>query len=79
MFDTDLPKLARSLRARNLEARADTYGTQFGLWVGEHFYPLWELNLNENQDAFTRFDFDEIRGRRGPNWTVARPIKPGPQ
>jgi hypothetical protein len=84
MFDTDLPKFAESLRSRGLDARADIFrtesgGPQKGLRVGEHFYPLWELNLKQNRDALSRLDLDEIRSRRGPNWTVVRPIKLGEQ
>jgi hypothetical protein len=41
-----------------------------GLDVGEDFFPLWELNLPENQDAFERYDFEAIKGRRRPDWSV---------
>ena len=79
MFDTDLPGFAESLQKRGLEARAETYGTQLGLWVDEYFYPLWELNLEESRDALSRLAFDEIRRKRAPNWTVTPPIRLGEQ
>lgn len=48
-------------------------GCQEGLDVGEDFFPLWELNLPENQEAFERHDFAAIKARRGPNWSVVPP------
>jgi hypothetical protein len=38
--------------------------------VADDFFPLWELNLLENQDAFDRHDFAAIKARRGPNWSI---------
>ena len=45
-------------------------GCQEGLDVGEDFFPLWELNLPENQDAFERYDFAAIKARRGAKASI---------
>ena len=75
-FD-DLAQIADDLRDVGLDANHEfVYGPrgwQEGLDVGEDFFPLWELKLPENQDAFERHDFAAIKARRGPNWSVVSP------
>jgi hypothetical protein len=70
----DLAQIAEDLRAAGVDACHEFLyvhgGCQEGLDVGEDFFPLWELNLAENQDAFERFDFEAIKARRGPNWSM---------
>jgi hypothetical protein len=77
MIQVDLVWLAEILRTRGCEACheivAGPHGWQEGLDIGEDFFPLWELNLPENQEALRKFDFQEIKSRRGPNWSVAPP------
>ena len=75
MFLTDdLVQAAEELRRHAVDATyAILYGPHGGLEgleVGEDFFPLWELNLPENQEAFERYDFEAIKARRGPNWSV---------
>jgi hypothetical protein len=73
----DLAQIAERLQALGLDACHEFLygpcGYQEGLDVGEDFFPLWELNLPENQDAFERFDFAAIKARRGPEWSLAPP------
>jgi hypothetical protein len=38
--------------------------------VGEEFFPLWELVAPENEEALERGDFDAIKSRRAPDWTI---------
>ena len=70
----DLAEIAENLRKVGVDADHEFLyvhgGCQEGLDVGEDFFPLWELNLPENQDAFERRDFASIKARRGPNWSV---------
>ena len=72
-FD-DLAQLAEDLQKLGVDACHDflygPYGIQEGLDIGEDFFPLWELNLLENQDAFERHDFAAIKARRGPDWSI---------
>jgi hypothetical protein len=80
---TEVEKLAQTIRASGTDVRIeDIYGptgVQRCLVIGGWPYPLWELNADENRTALERMDFDAIRNRRGPYWTIARPIKLGPQ
>jgi hypothetical protein len=70
----DLAQIAEDLRAAGVDACHEFLyvhgGCQEGLDVGEDFFPLWELNLPENQEAIERFDFEAIKARRGPNWSM---------
>ena len=72
----DLAQIAEDLRSLGIDACHEflycARGCQEGLDVGEDFFPLWELNLPENQEAFERYDFEAIKARRGPNWTLVR-------
>jgi hypothetical protein len=43
------------------------------LRIGGCLYPLWELSLRENVAALAALDFESIRARRGPGWTIAIP------
>jgi hypothetical protein len=74
MTEQELPNFAAALRARGLDAerdyQSDPTGLQAGLRVGKFFYPLWELNRRENRFALESYDFDAIRSRRGPGWTI---------
>jgi hypothetical protein len=71
----DLAQIVEDLRNAGVDACHEFLygprGCQEGLDVGEDFFPLWEINLPENQDAFERHDFEAIKARRGPNWSVA--------
>jgi len=73
-FD-DLAQLAEDLQKLGVDACHDflygPYGIQEGLDIGEDFFPLWELNVPENQDAFERCDFAAIKARPGSNWSIA--------
>jgi hypothetical protein len=77
MIQVDLVVLAEVLRSRGYEACheivAGPRGLQEGLDIEEDFFPLWELNLPENQDALEQLDFAAIKSRRGPGWSVAPP------
>ncbi len=65
----DLAQIAEDLKKLGVDACYEVlygpHGFQEGLDVGEDFFPLWELNLPENQNAFERFDFAAIKARRG--------------
>jgi len=73
----DLAQIADELRHIGIDAYHEFLygprGCQEGLDVGEDFFPLWELSLPENQDAFERHDFAAIKARRGPNWSILPP------
>jgi hypothetical protein len=73
----DLAQLCEQFQKDGVDVRHEFLygpcGCLEGLDVGEDFFPLWELNLPENQDAFERHDFEAIKARRGPNWSVAPP------
>jgi len=77
----DLADIAECLRKVGVDACHEFLyahgGCQEGLDVGEDFFPLWELNLPENQDAFERYDFAAIKARRGPSWSIV-PHGPDP-
>ena len=74
----DLAQIAEDLQRLGIDVCHEILygprGYQEGLDVGEDFFPLWELNLPENQDAFERHDFAAILARRGPNWSIAPPL-----
>ena len=76
----DLAQIAEDLRKAGVDAchefLSGPRGFLEGLDVGEDFFPLWELNLTENQDSFERYDFAAIKARRGPNWSVVPPAHP---
>jgi len=73
----DLVQVAEDLRKLSIDATyAILYGSLGaveGLEVGEDFFPLWELSLPENQTAWERFDFAEIKARRDATWSVEPP------
>jgi hypothetical protein len=77
MIQVDLVWLAEVLRDHGCQACHEIVGGprgyQEGLDVDDDFFPLWELNLPENQDALSRLDFQEIKSRRGPGWSVSPP------
>jgi len=64
----DMAEIAEELQRLGVDARhAFLYGPrgcQEGLDVGEDFFPLWEINLPENQDAFEHHDFAAIKAHR---------------
>ena len=70
----DLAQITEDLRKAGVDACHEVLsgprGLLEGLDVGEDFFPLWELNLPENQDAFERYDFESIKARRSPDWSV---------
>jgi hypothetical protein len=77
MIQDDLAQIAEDLRRLGVDASHEilygSHGGVEGLNVGEDFFPLWELSLRENQDAFEKFDFAAIKARRGPGWSLDRP------
>ena len=77
MIQDDLAQLAEDLRKLGLDATHEIvfglHGGLEGLSIGEDFFPLWELNLLENEEDLAKRDFAAIRARRGPDWTVERP------
>ena len=74
----DLAQAAEDLRCLGVNvSHVIVYGPHGGLEgldLGEDFFPLWELQLPENQDALERADFAAILARRGPDWSVEPPI-----
>ena len=78
MIQVDLVLLAEELQSRGCNAcheiLAGPQGYQEGLDLDEDFYPLWELTLPENQEALERRDFEAIKARRGPGWSVAHGV-----
>jgi hypothetical protein len=72
----ELAEVARDLQRRGVDAFHEfvygPHGCLEGLDVGEDFFPLWELNLPENQELVATFDFVAIKARRGPDWSVER-------
>ena len=77
MIHDDLAQMAEDLRRLGVDASHEIvyglHGGLEGLSIGEDFFPLWELNLIDNEEAVARFDFAAIRARRGPDWTVEPP------
>jgi len=75
----DLAQLAEDLQKLGVDAYHEflygPHGIQEGLDIGEDFFPVWELNLPENQEDFERCDFAAIKARRGPNWSIAPPAR----
>jgi hypothetical protein len=70
----NLAQIAEDLRKIGVDACHEfLYGPHAcheGLNVADDFFPLWELKLLENQDAFERYDFAAIKARRGPDWSI---------
>lgn len=70
----NLAELADRLRSRGIDVDYEIIFAEDryleGLDVGEEFFPLWELVSPENTDALERGDFDAIRSRRPPGWSV---------
>ncbi|HTS30091.1 MAG TPA: hypothetical protein VMH81_29670 [Bryobacteraceae bacterium] len=70
----DLGQVAEELRKRGIDATHDflygPHGCVEGLDVDDNFFPLWELKLAENLEAFVRADFAAIARRRGPEWSL---------
>jgi hypothetical protein len=77
MIHDDLAQIAEDLQRLGVEASHEIvygpHGGLEGLSIGEDFFPLWELNLIENEEAFARFDFAAILARRGADWSIERP------
>ncbi|HEV2448560.1 MAG TPA: hypothetical protein VGS58_21655 [Candidatus Sulfopaludibacter sp.] len=76
-----LAQAADDLRCRGVDADYvllyGPHGGVEGLEIADDFFPLWELMLPENQDAFERLDFAAIKARRCPGWSLdlARPSR----
>jgi hypothetical protein len=70
----DLAQIAEDLRKMGVDACHEflygPHGCHEGLEIADDFFPLWELILPENQDAFERYDFAAIKARRAPNWSI---------
>lgn len=78
MIEADeLAQVAEQLRREGIDAEHDfVFGLHTwmeGLEIDDEFYPLWELIIPDNREAFERRDFEAIRARRGPDWTVEPP------
>jgi hypothetical protein len=77
----DLSQVAEELRKLSVEAYQEfvygPHGGVEGLSIGEDFFPHWELALAGNQEALDRADFEAIKARRGPDWSVERPSRNG--
>jgi hypothetical protein len=75
----DLAQVAEDLRRQGLDVVHDflysAQGCVEGLDVGDDFFPRWELSLAENAEALERADFDAIKSRRGPEWTLVPPVR----
>jgi hypothetical protein len=75
----DLAQVAEELRKLRVDAYQEfvygPHGGVEGLSLGDDFYPLWELTLAANREALERADFEAIRARRGPDWSVERPTR----
>jgi hypothetical protein len=73
----DLAQVAEDLRRLGVYAYQEfvycAHGGLEGLSIGEDFFPHWELNLASNRDAVARADFEAIKSRRGPDWSVEPP------
>jgi hypothetical protein len=70
----NLAQLADDLRSRGVDVDYEIVFAEDrymeGLDVGEEFFPLWELVAPENEEALERGDFDAIKSRRAPDWTI---------
>ena len=77
MIQDDLAQMAEDLRNHGIDASHEIlygpHGGLEGLSIGEDFFPLWELNLVENEEDLAKSDFAAIRDRRGPGWSIERP------
>jgi len=75
----DLDQVIEDLRKLGINACHEfvygPHGCVEGLEIGEDFFPLWELKLAENVEAFQRFDFAAIKSQRSHDWSLvnARP------
>jgi len=73
----DLAEVVIDLQRRGVDAIHEfvygPHGCLEGMDVGEDFFPLWELNLPENRDLVSQWDFAGIKARRGPDWSVEPP------
>jgi hypothetical protein len=78
MYLDDLAQVAEDLRKAGIDASHEflygPHGCQEGLDIGGDFFPLWELNLPENQDAFEKHDFAAVKARRPPHQSAADKI-----
>ena len=76
MIHDDLAQIAEDLRQLGIDASHEIlygpHGGLEGLSIGEDFFPMWELNLLENEEAMAKHDFAAIRARRGPGWSIER-------
>jgi hypothetical protein len=73
----ELAQVAEQLRREGIDAEHDfVFGSHMwmeGLEIDDEFFPLWELIIPDNCEAFERRDFAAIKARRGPNWTIEPP------
>ncbi|HZT28467.1 MAG TPA: hypothetical protein VFA33_01195 [Bryobacteraceae bacterium] len=75
----DLGQVAEDLRKRGVVAEYSflygPHGCVEGLDVGDDFFPQWELSLAENAELLERADFEGIKQRRAPDWSVEPPAR----
>jgi hypothetical protein len=73
----DLAESAEDLRRLGLDACHEIlygpHGGLEGLEVGGDFFPLWELIIPGNREAFFRADFAAIKARRSADWSLEPP------
>ena len=76
----DLSRVAEELRKRGIDAVHDflysPHGCVEGLDVGDDFFPLWELTLEENYIALEQGNFAAILSRRTSEWVLHAPSRP---
>jgi hypothetical protein len=78
MLQTDeLAQKAEDLRREGVDARHSfVFGTHMwveGLEIDDEFFPLWELIIPDNCEAFERRDFGTILARRSDGWSIEPP------
>jgi len=70
----ELAEVAEQLRAQGIDVchyfLYCAHACLEGLEIEDTFFPLWELILPENGEAFDRRDFAAIKARRRPDWSV---------
>jgi hypothetical protein len=73
----DLDQVVEDLRKLGIEACHEfvygPHGCVEGLDVGDDFFPLWELKLAANAEAFSRLDFAAIKSQRSRDWSMEYP------
>jgi len=73
----DLDQVVSDLRSNGIYACREfvysAHGCVEGLEIDGEFFPLWELKLAENTEAFSRMEFAAIKSNRRHDWSVEPP------